>query len=277
MTGVCSGARCFVWAATMILAAIPSARSLGNEKATLSFDGAFYPGPSIRQDFCERYNEMISTGNSISLRNALSGTELSVSLLLNDYFRYTDEEGIDPAYPGINAQILDYIAEKANFTWRNSFGILAYDQMGNGTFTELLEWGVEKYDLMVGTYTPSMDRIDLGVSFVEGYYDGSLIMVRVVEPVEKTIPWGNFMDPFTPEVWFTIFAVTLFSSVAFLFIENIGAERGEDDTSFRAWVMGKLYHSFITLTGNYSYEPKTLGGRFYGVVFATWAMIITGK
>ena len=69
----------------------------------------------------------------------------------------------------------------------------------------------------------------------------------------------------------------MFSSLAYLFIENIGAERVEDDTSFRAWVMGKLYHSFITLTGNYSYEPKTLGGRFYGVVFVTWAMIITGK
>ena len=248
---------------------------LGNEIGTLSDGGPFASDLSFRQSFCDRYKEMISSGNQINLRNALHGKELSVSLVPGKYFRYNEETGIDPDYPGVDALILDYIAEQGNFTWRNSFGVWTREEKGNRSITEILEWATDKYDVMVGEYTPSTGRMNLGVSFVDGHFDGSLIMVRNVKPTKTEISWFNWTKPFEIEVWYVILAVVIFSSIAYQIIEHLGGGR-EEDVSFRKSLMSNLYLSCVNFTGNYSYEPTTLGGLVFGFCFAFWAMLITG-
>jgi hypothetical protein len=99
-------------------------------------------------------------------------------------------------------------------------------------------------------------------------------MVRDVAPPERKIDIFNWLDPFDNEVWLVIFVIVIFSSVVYLFLEHIGKQRHED-LSFREWLMDNLYLSFLNITGNYSYEPQTLGGRVFGFFFAFWAMLIT--
>jgi len=245
------------------------------EIASMSDGGAFTSDNSYRQDFCPRYKEMVSNGRKINVKNALSGEELHVSLVPGKYFIYNEETGIDPDYPGLNALMLDYIAEQGNFTWRNSFGVWTREQKVNRSVTELLEWGTDKYDIMAGEFTPSTTRMNLGVSFVDGHFDGSLIMIRNVKPTTTGVNWTNWKAPFENEVWIVIIAVVIFSSFVYQLIEHLGGRR-EEDVSFRSWLMKNLYLSFINLTGNYSYEPTTLGGRVFGFFFAFWAMLITG-
>ena len=254
---------------------------LGNDLATLSDGGAFSDSDrSFRQSFCDRYTDMESSRGEITVGNALNGVRLNVALKPDKYFRYNDTDGINPDYPGIHARILDRIAEQGNFTWRDSFGIFTYEQKGpNRSITELLNWGVNKYDLMLGTFTPSVERINKGVSFVNGHFDGSLVLVRDAAPAVSKISWFNFFTPFTPAVWGFLVGVVIFSAFAYQLIESIGGKgrryRDEPKTA-RVWLMDNLYLSFINITGNYSYEPTTLGGRIFGFFFAFWAMLITG-
>ena len=256
---------------------------LGNELATLSDGGAFAsPGRTFRQDFCQRSEEVAGGGDSQmqnrpTIATALRGRELRPSIVPGPYFLYDDENGIDPIYPGIHAKMLDYMAEQGNFTWRNSFGVWTREEKGNRSITDLLVWGAEKYDVLVGTYTPSTDRMKQGISFVDGHYDGSLIMIRDVPPAENGIGWFNWLLPFEPGVWVALMVTVILSSFVYQFIERIGGTRYKDhgDGSFRSWTMTNLYRSFLNFTVNYSYEPTTLGGRVFGVAFAFWAMLIS--
>ena len=280
-------------------------RPLGNEKATLT-SGAFNTdGPSARQDFCPVYRAMVegsvhpiidmpfdetseegginnnnnnntyynTTLHHIEIPSALSGKQLTVSLVPGPYFRYDDVTGIDPVFPGVHALILDHIAERGNFTWRDSFGIWTREEKGDRSITDLLKWGVSRYDVMVGTYTPSLERMGLGIQFVDGHFDGSLILIRNAQPTQSSIDLLNFMNPFEWKTWFVLAALVFFSAFVYQFIEHLGGEHEEG--SYRRWIMDSLYLSCINFTGNYSYEPKTLGGRFFGVISAFWAMLIT--
>ena len=106
---------------------------------------------SHRQDFCDRYQEVYT--NNWELKDALNGVELHPVLQYGSafpYFNYDPITGIDPDDPGLVAHLLDYIAEQANFTWRNSFGVYtAEDKGSNKTWTELLKWTTDTYDISI--------------------------------------------------------------------------------------------------------------------------------
>jgi len=249
---------------------------LGNELA--SIEGAAFgeAGGSYRHDFCARYQQMIDPNlGEYSVKNALSGTELTISLEPNDYFHYDNENGIDPSFPGVHALILDYIAKHGNFTWRNSFGVWTREEKGNQAITTLLDWGTDKYDIMVGLYTPSTERMNRGISFTSGHFDGSLVMARNVIPKESKVKIFNWIRPFEPRVWCALIAVVIFSAFVYQFLEHLGAEHEQSAASFRKWTMENLYLGFINFTGNYSYQPTTLSGKVFGFSFAFWAMLVT--
>lgn len=270
------------WVGILLLFMAPFWGLVGadNELTTLT-NGAFsHTGPSYRQDFCPRYRDLVNKNrDNMDVRNALSGTEIHVFVFSEKYFQYNEATGIedDAGYPGIHAQILDYMAERGNFTWRNSFGVWSTDEFGTDRgWTEFLQWGVERYDVLVGPFSPSTRRMNMGVSFVEGHIDGSMIMIRNVIPEEPTVNYFNFVKPFEVQVWLVIVAVVVFSAVTYQFLEHIGANNDLGEKSLRKQIMENLYMSFINITGNYSYVPTTLGGRVFGFFFAFWAMLITG-
>jgi len=250
---------------------------LGGENAGLVGTPFNTVGGSHRHNYCSRYEELVGKNlTEIEVRKALSGEELSILLHPGLYFRYDSATGIDSGYPGVHAKVLDYMAERGNFTWRNSFGVFSRQELGDHDWTDLAIWGTEKFDVMATDLALSGNRINKGISFVEGHIDGSLIMVRNVEPVEQKVKknYLNFLLPFEYEVWLVILAVVIFSSVTYQFLEYIGVDSDIKEKSFRKWTMRNLYRSFINITGNYAYEPTTLGGKVFGFFFAFWAMLI---
>lgn len=81
---------------------------------------------------------------AITIANVLSGT--NINLIIADdgvHLNYNEERGgrIDTTVPGLHAGILDSIAAKSNFTWRDSFGIFYYDEITdrNESFTTFLD------------------------------------------------------------------------------------------------------------------------------------------
>eukprot|EP00536_Pseudo-nitzschia_multiseries_P016167 jgi/Psemu1/117898/gw1.1035.7.1 len=221
---------------------------------------------------------MLSTGstNIDDISTALSGAEVQILFKAGKYSIYDKETGFDPDYPGIHVKMMDQIAERGGFTWRNSFGVWFEEEKGSRSFTEVLRWGTEKYDALIGTYTPSTERMKYGISFATGHFDGSLIFVRDVPPAKTEINWINWTEPFEPMVWAALIGVIIFSAFAYHLVETVGAKgRREQEKSARVWLMDSLYLSFINFTGNFSYEPDTFGGRVFAFTFAFWAMLIT--
>ena len=46
---------------------------------------------------------------------------------------------------GLTAELMDELARRAKFTWRDSFGI--FRDPGNETWTDVLVWGIDTYDV----------------------------------------------------------------------------------------------------------------------------------
>jgi hypothetical protein len=121
----------------------------GNEKATLSYD------VDHSQSFCNHFEAMakLTAENKtvgVNIGQALNGAHLNVIIYVEaelGNFNYDNNDGIDKLNPGIFANILDYIAERGNITWRNSFGAVNVKN-SNLTFIELLQWGTDNYDIV---------------------------------------------------------------------------------------------------------------------------------
>jgi len=245
---------------------------LGNEKATLNFNDAFSLENDYRQSFCDEYQHMVN--NSLNVTEALNGKVVNAIFYTHStqgLVNYDEETGIDPYNPGLYVNILDHIAKQANFTWRNNFGLITEND-ANRSFTELLEWGTDNYDIFIGSWDVTSARINLGISFTSNLFDSDIIMVRNVAPPKIRIYWFNWLLPFELDVWLVLVFTVIVSSFVFQFLEYIGKAR--DDRSFRKWTMDNLYLGCINFTQNFTHEPSTLGGRIFAISFAFWAMLI---
>lgn len=124
----------------------------GGELASL-VETPFTTNVSHRQDFCARFQAVIDSNGTLDFKNALSGMKLHPVIQYGGgfpYFNYDKETGIDPDNPGLVAEMLDFIAEKANFTWRDSFGVYTGDDKGeNKTWTQMLKWTTDTYDISI--------------------------------------------------------------------------------------------------------------------------------
>jgi hypothetical protein len=146
----------------------------------------FDPSANFRSDLCERQRQLF-VGN-ITLARALEGLDLSVSLPIfrdpvEKYLFTLDKNGaIEQSFPLLFAIILDELADRAGFRWRNSFA--AFEQLdtaedGNKTYSDLIEWEVDAFDIAAGRWDRSLPRLNREISFPEGFYDSSIILVHV--------------------------------------------------------------------------------------------------
>ena len=106
---------------------------------------------NYRQSFCDEYKHMID--NNLEVKDALNGIKLNVLIISDDeegYFYYNDNNnGIGAT--GIYANILEYIAQSANFTMNVTVAPYPTSDM-NMTFTEQLVWGTQNYDIFVADW-----------------------------------------------------------------------------------------------------------------------------
>lgn len=180
----------------------------------------------VRQNVCDRFRRY--DRGAVELRHALQGFELRPLIILNGFLNLaTDAEGnkiIEPTNPGIMAVLLDELAERGGFTWRNSFGITPrLLPNSNRSYTELLVWGTDNFDVLVGRWVKNLERLKAGVSFPEGYYDASYILVGVAKPPgdNTTIDLWQWLEPFDPYVWLCIVITIVVSGVLFQILDYV--------------------------------------------------------
>jgi hypothetical protein len=113
---------------------------------------------SYRQNVAGRHDR--SYNGTFELRDALGGFEINSHSRSGEYFHLDDNGTIDEEDPSLVADMLDELANRGSFTWRNSFAV-TNGPGENRTWTELAG-GVEAYD---------------GIGFPEGFLDSSFILV----------------------------------------------------------------------------------------------------
>jgi hypothetical protein len=116
---------------------------------------------TYRQNVCDRHQGYYN--GSFELRDALEGFELHSLLTMTDYFRLDKNGAINENNPGLVPNILDELAKRGGFTWRNSFAVTN----GPGdilTWTDLLAWATESYDVSADWWIHSIERIRMGVN-----------------------------------------------------------------------------------------------------------------
>ena len=69
--------------------------------------------------------------------------------------------------PGLQAVILDEIAKRGQFTWRNSFAAVEDSPVDGTTYTDLLNWTTIHYDIMISWWLPNNERKNMGINFLE--------------------------------------------------------------------------------------------------------------
>ena len=326
--------------------------------------------PNYRQDVCERYQQ-VRLGN-VTLRDALKGLELRPLMRVGTFFQYTNENGIDPDDPGLLAIMMDELARRAGFTWRNSFGVVfglpeppnvdkttttressnsttaslsppsstvGFEEEVNPdfleggefdnnstftidnfsterttstptsapsaaattkttaagtaaattstdgevhypplTFTDLLIWSVDTYDISINWWDQSLERLERGASFLQPWFDGSIILVQkgartpsVVD--EYSINWWNWSKPFEPQVWWLTIFTVITSGLTYQWIEYLSGHR--KNRSWWQWFSDNVYLSAINFPQNYEFQPQSAAGRLFGVSIGIWALVMT--
>ena len=96
-------------------------------------------------------------------------------------------------------------------------------QVSNNTWTEMLLWGVETYDIAEYSWDQSVERMEQGVAYVEPFFDGSLILIDQKDPPEHTnrIRLDNWTLPFEPAVWVVTALTIVASAVVYLIIKHL--------------------------------------------------------
>jgi Ligand-gated ion channel len=235
----------------------------------------------FRTNVCDRQRMLY--GGKIDLRSALVGLNISVAITNykvpneDSYFTLSAEGGIKEEDPGLFVVILDEIAKRAGFEWRNRYSpIDPVDATtdGNMTWSDLLLWELYHFDISADYWGRSTERMGRGVSFPRGWYDGSVILVQSVarNKVDDDVSLWSFLLPFDRWVWFSIIGAIVFTGLMYLVLERLNVD--SDERELEAKPLVSIFIASLTFTGHFEFRPNTNAARLLSFSWTFWALII---
>lgn len=225
---------------------------------TLAQEAPYYTTPQFteytttiegthRQDVCDRSRAV--TSKEIALRDALRGLQLRTGIFAEEYLEltpYVDEDGmtttngtmvLNEEYPGLLAILLDELAARAGFTWRNSYGITVEPEgTGNRTFTDLLVWTASTYDISADWWPNTIERLNRGITFQVPWYDSNIIMIMNTDQATAygrrrrnggggaSFELFSWLEPFSYDVWILTIVTIVVSALVYQGLERIDGE-----------------------------------------------------
>ena len=239
---------------------------------------------SYRTNVCER--QLMLWNGTLELPLALSGLQLSVSITnyqegKETYFFSLTDGHIPVTNPGLFALILDELAKRAEFEWRNSF--VAYSPLHpvedvNRTWTDILDWAIDTFDIAMERWAYTAERLNIPASFPLGWYDNSIILGELIQnsSQKKTVVdlW-SFLDPFHQSLWWGVLLAIVVTGVVYWILEvwNIHT----DERHLECKPLASIFYAAITFTGHYELRPQTHPARLVGFSFTFWALIVASS
>ena len=233
-----------------------------------------------RTDVCGRQRLLYQ--DNITIGRALDGLNLTVAITkysqpYEDAFFNLDEEGrIPEENPGLFVIILDELARRAGFSWRNSFvAIDAVDiskENQNRTMSELLAWMTGSFDIAVDNWSKTVGRMRRGIAFPEGWYDSSLVLVERTDPNSEDVNMWSFLTPFQFGVWIMIGVAIVVTGLMYWVLERLNAESDKDELENKPLVT--MFLSALTFIGNFNFQPNTHAARLLSLSWTFWALVV---
>ncbi|GFH55628.1 hypothetical protein CTEN210_12104 [Chaetoceros tenuissimus] len=240
----------------------------------------FSTDTSFRQNFCDIQSQFHN--GEVELRTAFEGRDLHVSLTYDPDYVFRNEDGsINLENPGLLVQLLDEIALRGKFSWRDTFVWEDYNALTEDKdWTDLLLWSVDSYDISANWWFDTRARTSRGVSFPKGWMDGSLIIVTTkdddsVKDEFKAFSWAT---PFTWTVWVAIIATLIVSALISAFVE--GKSRRKEgifipfEGSFVSTILSYLHQAFLVVCGHLDIIPNTHAGQMVSLSMSFFAMLL---
>jgi uncharacterized membrane protein YgcG len=244
---------------------------------------------SYRQNVCDRHEAFYN--GTVKLGNALEGLRLRPYFLggIGSYSITRSDGSIpnDSLQPAI--RILDALADRAGFIWRQSYGSSDYSTITNTTSTttdeeqekdseekpsidEILQWSIETFDLLAMDVVKTQVRASRGHSFVEGYRDASIIMIGTTDS-HSTLGLLTFLAPFDWQVWLLTIFTFVMAGLGYQWMEWIN----DGDSDVQALYNSPsqtFYYSAMAFTGDCKFEPRTNYARVFVFTIAFWGLIL---
>ena len=235
-----------------------------------------------KQNYCDRQREIYNGTKKIP--DALSGLKLNCGILVYEskeerefYFNLRDDGTIDEKDPGLFAEILDEVARRGNFTWRDSFGILRDPRVyNNKTWVDLLDWSIQTYDVSVDYWMKAETRLARGIYFPEGFFDSSIVVISHKDQAQieddTAINWMAFWEPFEPSVWALIAFFVLVTGLIYRLLE-IWNPLADERTALNE-KEDMIFYTSMTLLQHLLFRPQTHPARILAFSWTFCALII---
>lgn len=162
------------------LAVAPTAASMwlfSTEQWSSRSNGTRSTQPTVSARFNNFCNLTLHRSNMSNVGNLLQGVALDTNILLGEFIKF-DHHGneemlsnmtLNPDFPGLMARLMDEICSRAGCSWRNTYSILGA-LPPNRTYSELIIWSTETYDISVDWWMRSTERMLHGAAFIEPWY-----------------------------------------------------------------------------------------------------------
>jgi len=227
----------------------------------------------FRQDVCERQRQYDS-GEITHLEEALKGLELRTVSIISPYFKLNNETGaLDEEYPRLTAVLLDELARLGQFTWRNTYAVTT-PPIADKSWTELLKWSVDTYDVSIDWWPKSLDRLALGINFPGSWYDASIILVGKKNREKKTkFKFFSWLDPFRSEVWILILVTIVGSGLTYCALEKIDVKTDRGELQNKP--IETIFLAGLAFTTQFDFNPRTHPARLFTFSLSFWAMLMS--
>ena len=231
----------------------------------------------FRTNVCARQSD-IDNGYAV-LRSALRGLNLTVAIANyqvpteDQLFSLSPEGTIKQNDPGLFVVLLDELARRSGFQWRNTYSAIDSGISENMTWTDSLLWQVHHFDISADYWGSNADRLARGVAFPRGWYDGQVVLVQsMTGRSEDEISWWSFLLPFDRNVWLAIVGAIIFTGLMYLLLERLDTDSDERELASRPWV--SIFIASLTFTRHFEFRPKTNPARLLSFSWTFWSLII---
>jgi len=227
---------------------------------------------SHRQNFCEEQTNF--TDLDMDLNTALKGKRINIAVGYDPNFVNLDSDGfINPKDPGLMIVLLDEMARRGEFSWRESF-VIEQSPIEGKSWEDLLLWSIDTYDISANWWFFTHERSAKGVSFPRGWYDASLcIIAKKDEDTSSSFNAFNWGRPFTPAVWISLTVTMLLSGIICFYLEETRL-RKKAVKKYTSVLTSYIHASFIVFTGHLDLLPTTHSGQLVSFSLSFFALLM---
>jgi len=225
-----------------------------------------------RQSFCGEQTKFNDNGTDLKL--ALKGKNINTAVGLDSSFVNLDSDGtINPKDPGLMIVLLDEVARRGEFSWRESF-VIEYPPIEGKSWQELLLWSIDTYDISANWWFFTSERSSLGASFPRGWYDASLSIIAKKDiDNSSSFEYFSWAMPFTPVVWIALAATMIISGIICFYLEETRI-RKKADKQFVSVIISYIHASFIVFTGHLDLLPTSHPGQLVSFSLSFFALLM---